>query len=482
MNNQRHGAPKLVSWLMAITIFVSPLAAFAQSTIKVPTVKSSLETDVKLGQEASAQVSRQMPLLNNREIEDYIEDIGRRLVRSLPQEFQHPQFRYSFQLVNARDINAFALPGGFTYVNRGLIEAARNEGELAGVMAHEIAHVALRHGVAQAEKAQKYQVGQVAGQILGAIVGGGLGSVIAQGSQLGIGAAFLRFSRDYETQADLLGAQMMARAGYDPRDLANMFRTIEREGGGSGGPEFLSSHPNPGNRYERINQEAALLRVDPNPTQNTARFSEVRSRLSSMGRAPSMSEISRGAGGGGSGGNYPRDERTSGSTRGGYSRRGGRVESPSSRFRTYTGGNLFRLSVPENWRESGGGDGGVTFTPEGAYVDNQFTHGLQAGVVRASGGDLRSATDQYVGSLLQSNAYLRQQGGQQRGSLDGRTALSTTLAGQSPITGEPEIVTIYTSMLRSGDLFYMIAVAPQSEHRSYQGAFQNILRSVQLAD
>ncbi|MCA1850502.1 MAG: M48 family metalloprotease, partial [Acidobacteria bacterium] len=236
---------------MAVAIFAMPLAALAQTRITAPSNKYK----------------------------------GRRLAAAIPSEFQHPEFRYSFDVVNARDINAFALPGGPMFVNRGMIEAARSEGEMAGVMAHEISHVALRHATAQATETQKYQIGSVLGQILGAVVGGTAGQVIGAGSQIGFGAGALKYSRKYETQADILGAQIMARAGYDPRDLANMFQTIERQGGGRSGPEWLSSHPNPGNRYQRINQEAALLRVSPsNAVQDTREFHNVQARLRSMGR------------------------------------------------------------------------------------------------------------------------------------------------------------------------------------------------------
>ncbi len=141
------------------------------------------------------------------------------------------------------------------FLNRGMIEASKNEAEMAGVMAHEISHVALRHGTAQATKGEKFQIGAIAGQVLGAIVGGTAGSVISQGSQFGLGTYFLKYGREYETQADILGAQIMARAGYDPRQMANMFKTIEAQGG-RGGPEWMSSHPNPGNRYNTINREA----------------------------------------------------------------------------------------------------------------------------------------------------------------------------------------------------------------------------------
>ena len=164
-------------------------------------------------------------------VTSYVEELGRRLVDGDPRDLQHPEFNYTFKVVNVREINAFALPGGPMFVNRGMIEAANTEGEVAGVMAHEISHVVLRHGTAQASKATKYQIGAIAGAIAGAIVGGGSAASIAQGTQFGLGTAFLRFGREYEKQADLEGAQIMARAGYDPRDMANMFKTIEKQGG-----------------------------------------------------------------------------------------------------------------------------------------------------------------------------------------------------------------------------------------------------------
>jgi predicted Zn-dependent protease len=139
------------------------------------------------------------------------------------------------------------------FVNRGMFDAAAVEAEVVGVMAHELSHVLLRHGTANISKAQNpwLQLGQIAGVVGGAMVGGSMGSAIAQGSQFGLGAMLLRYSRDFEKQADLLVAQIMARAGYDPRSLAHMFETIEKEAkssGGSGNPQWLSSHPNPGNR------------------------------------------------------------------------------------------------------------------------------------------------------------------------------------------------------------------------------------------
>jgi predicted Zn-dependent protease len=240
--------------------------------------------DVRLGRQAAAQAREQLPMLNDRATENLVERIGARLVAAVPARFRQPAFRYSFDVVNAREINAFALPGGPMFLNRGMLQAARTDDEVAGVMAHELSHVILRHGTLQAAKAQKFQLGAIAGQVLGSIVGGRKGQVIAQGSQIGLGTYFLKYGREYEREADLLGAQIMARAGYDPRQMANMFRTIQQQGGGQG-PEWLSDHPDPGNRYAAINREAATLRVAGSANTGPA-FESVRARLAHMSPAP----------------------------------------------------------------------------------------------------------------------------------------------------------------------------------------------------
>ncbi|HEX8847797.1 MAG TPA: M48 family metallopeptidase [Pyrinomonadaceae bacterium] len=470
VNIYRRAQTLLVS-LMAFALFAMPLAAFAQTQIRYHSNKYKVTDDVQVGRQAAAEAEQQFPLVRDSEIENYVENVGQRLVSAIPPEFQHPEFRYYFKVVNASDINAFALPGGPMYINRGMIQAARSEGEMAGVMAHELSHVALRHGTAQATKAQKYSILAGVAGIAGAILGG---PAVGQIGQAAVGTYFLKFSREYETEADLLGAQIMARAGYDPRDLANMFQTIQQQGG-SGGPEFLSSHPNPSNRYQRINQEAAMLRVD-NPIRESAEFNRAKQRLNGMGRAPTMSEIARSGqrypnqGGGGS--NYPEGNV------------GGRVAYPSSRYRTYNGGN-FSLSFPNNWRELGDNNS-VWFAPEGAYGQVQgqavFTHGVNVGVSQAQSNNLRQATDAFISSLAQGSGNLRQQGNYQRGTISGRNALAINLSNVNEATGRSEIVTVYTTLLRNGSLFYVIAVAPQNQYSSFSGAFRNVLSSIRLND
>jgi beta-barrel assembly-enhancing protease len=469
---------KLVSGL-ALILFLAPTAIRAQGTrIDMPKNRYTVEQDVQLGRQAANEIARQMPLLPDNSLADrYVESVGRKLVAAIPAQFRQPAFRYQFRVVNARDINAFALPGGPMFVYRGMIEAAKTEGEMAGVMAHELSHVVLRHGTAQATRQQsaKYQLPALGGAILGAIIGGNLGGIVAQGTQMGIGAYLLKYSREFESQADLLGAQIMARAGYDPRDLANMFQTIERESEGSGGPEWLSSHPDPGNRYEAINREADRLKINAGAGgPDLITFNRVQSDLKRMPQAQTMAEIEQQAArrSNAAGKRYPAESRIE-----------DRVESPASSYRSYTGSNLFRLNVPSNWEQFESQDS-VTFAPRGAYGNYRgqpvFTHGAVVGVVNTRTNNLERASDMYIGSLLQNNGYLEPQGRYLRASIGKRRALSISLEGNSPVTGRSEVVNVYTSMLRNGWLFYVINVAPRDDYDQYQRAFNDMIRSITI--
>jgi hypothetical protein len=468
-------ANKWLGRLMAIAIVMTPLAAFAQTKIVYHANKYKPSDDVKLGRQAAAEAEKQFPLLRDAEVNAYVENLGQRLVAAIPPEFQHPEFRYYFKVINARDINAFALPGGPMYVNRGMIEAARTEGEVAGVMAHELSHVALRHGTAQATKAQKYQTGAAVAGILGTIFGGpGLGQV----AQAPFALTFLKYSREYETEADMLGARIMANAGYDPKDLANMFRTIESQGGGGGG--FLSDHPSPANRYARINQEAQYLRIS-NVSRDNREFLAIKERLRGYPRAQTMAEIQRGGRRSSNQRNdYPNGDRTD------YpSAPLGRVEYPSTRFRSYTALGLVRLNVPDNWREISE-QGSVWYTPSGGYgsANGQtvFTHGTNVGLAQTNSRNLQQATNEFLNNLQQGSANLRARTGYQRTSIGNRDGLSISLSNTNEATGQPEVVNVVTTLLRNGELLYIISVAPQGDYNNYQSTFQNILRSVQLND
>jgi hypothetical protein len=466
----------------ALLLTVSAASVSAQTPITPDKNKYTPAQDVQIGREAAREVARELPLLNDSRVDSYVEGIGRDLVEAIPSQFQHPEFRYSFEVVNQAEINAFALPGGPMFLHRGMIEAAQEEGEVAGVMAHEIAHVALRHGTAQATKAQKFQIGAIAGQILGAIVGGTAGNVIAQGSNFGLGAYFLKYGREYEREADLLGAQIMARAGYDPRRMADMFRTIEQQSRGSGGPEWLSSHPNPGDRYDAITREASMLRVQGSPA-NAGDFAEIKGRLRGMSPAYTAEQIARAKANGG------RLPSGNGGTRNGdYPTRtaSGRVEPPSTREQSARVGNVMTVRVPSNWRQVGDSDS-VTFAPEGAYYRSEsgqtgFTHGVQMAVIPNESHDLQQATEELIDSLQRGNPQLRPTTNLQRDVIDGRTALSVEMRNVSDVTGRAERVSLSTVALRDGSLLYLIGVAPQDELSNYAGALRRVKQSIQLND
>jgi beta-barrel assembly-enhancing protease len=467
----------------SLLVAVAVSTASAQTQITADKNKYTPAQDVQVGREAAQEVVRELPMLNDDRIDDYVERIGERLVRAIPAQFQHPEFRYTFDVVNQREINAFALPGGPMFLHRGMIDAARSEGEVAGVMAHEISHVALRHGTAQATKAQKFQIGAVAGQILGAIVGGTAGSVIAQGSQFGLGTYFLKYSREYEREADLLGAQIMARAGYDPRRMADMFRTIEQQSKG-GGPEWLSDHPNPSNRYEAIQREASTLRIEGTaPSQ--AEFQNIKSRLNSLSPAYTAEQIARAKQ---QGRRLPGSSGT-GSTRDDVPVRAGnvRVSPPSDQYQRVTVGNFMRMQVPANWREVTSNNS-VTFAPDGAsYRGNNgssgFTHGLQIGVVPSEAHSHEEATEELIEGLIEGNPQIRRQSNSYvRENIGGRAALTTTLRNMSEVTGGMELVSVSTLPLRDGSLLYFIAVVPQEESSDYAAAFRRAKQTVELND
>jgi hypothetical protein len=278
---------------------------------------------------------------------------------------------------------------------------------------------------------------------------------------------FLRYSREYETQADILGAQIMARAGYDPNDLANMFRTIEQEGRSRGSgkpPEWLSSHPDPGNRYERIRTETRYLSVSKNPTKVTPEFLRVQQKLRSMPPARSLEDIQRG-------------NRNSKIYNGRYERN---VPLPSSRTATYYNNGIFSVNVPVNWEVVEESNNEVWFAPRGAYGKEGITHGAIIGISATSGQDLRRETQTFVNDLLRNNDYLRQRESFRRTTLLNREALSTLLEGRSPITKRIEIVNIFTTLLRDGNLFYVITVVPEDERTDYEQAFSRMLASIRL--
>ena len=185
-------------------------------------------------------------------------------------------------------------------------------------------------------------------------------------------------------------------------------------------------------------------------------------------------------------GQYPQDGSRYPQDNGRYPQGGGRPsrdrgDSPSSQYRTYSE-DVYSIAVPDNWREMRDNNE-VTFAPQGGYNQGQgITQGIIVGVTRAASRNLQQATDQYISSLTQENPNLQKQTDYQQGTVGGRNGLGVTLSNVSDITGRPEYVIVYTTLLRNGNMFYMVGVAPQDQFQRYQGDFQNILRSIQIND
>jgi Zn-dependent protease with chaperone function len=461
---------------LALRLFVLAASALAgtvlvaQTEIKLAKNKYTPQQDVELGLKAAAEVRKQYPLIQDQAIQRYLTTLGDRLVAVAPAQLNQSVYRYSFTPLNLKEINAFALPGGPMFVHRGMFDAAAGEGEVVGVMAHELSHVLLRHGTANATKAQNpwLQLGQIAGAVGGAVVGGSAGALISDGSQFGLGTLLLRYSREFEKQADLLGVQLMAKAGYDPRDLGHMFETISKDSKG-GGPQWLSSHPDPGNRTAYINKEAAALKIAARA--DTSGFAPTKSKFAGLPPAMTMAEVAkRGEAGGG---NAATNVGTPGQP----------VPAPSSQLKEVNGG-LFVANVPSNWTTLQS-EGVIKAVPQNGYGDFRgqtiFTYGVEFGVAKASSRDLQEATGTWLKAIAQGNPDLRVAGQQQYVKMSGRTALATPLTNPSPLGGNERIY-VYTTFLSSGNLFYYLTIAQEADAQSYQQTFVKIGNSIRIND
>src|SRR5262249_16369745 len=234
--------------------------------------------DIDMGKQSAAQIEKEINLITDRDITNYIATLGAQLVARTPNENKFP---FTFKVVDEKEINAFALPGGPVYVNRGAIEAADNEAQIAGVIGHEISHVILRHGTNQASKGQL--IGGIGGALGGILGGGALGQVASAGGALAANSVLLRYSRDAETQADLMGAQNLYDSGYAPRAMAEFFDKLAKEHKGTSVEQFFSNHPIPENRIAKVNTEITKIGPEPsNPKVDTPEFQRAKKSLLAM--------------------------------------------------------------------------------------------------------------------------------------------------------------------------------------------------------
>jgi predicted Zn-dependent protease len=240
----------------------------------------SPQQDIQLGKEAKAQVESQMPVIHDNTVNGYLTAIGKKLAAS-PHASDWP---FSFEGIYDKNINAFALPGGPMFVNTATITAADNEAQLAGVMAHEMSHVVLRHGTHQMTKQQFVQLpAMLAGNAMGNGILGALGKL---GVNLAANSVLLKYSRDAEAQADYNGALIMADAGYNPVEMARFFEKLESQGSEGRLAQFLSDHPTPGNRVKSVEQEIQQLPQKSYKEDITGQLSSIKNAVQHLTPPP----------------------------------------------------------------------------------------------------------------------------------------------------------------------------------------------------
>ena len=424
----------------------------------------SKEQDIAMGREYAQQVEQQFQVVQNKELTEYINRIGQRLVKQGGLE----EFPFFFKVVNDPSINAFALPGGPMFVHTGLIKAADNEAQIAGVLAHELSHVVLRHGTQQASKSQLIQLPAMIG---GAVMGGSLAGQLAQlGIGLGTNSVLLRFSRGAESDADLMGAYTMAKAGYNPIEMARFFEKLEAEMGGKGQgmmAQFMSDHPNPGNRVKAIEEQLPYMARGPFDTQegNLSGIKAVVEKLPAPPKKKAAPQVGQQGQGTETSSlpNAPKPQNLP----------------VSSTFKTYDSQG-FTISYPDNWTPSGTQQS-VTLAPKEGMVQTQIGYGAIVNSATPADGkvDLNRDTRTLLDGMVKQNSNMRLAGDSQTASIGGSPALVTKCSSDSPFAGTRETDVVVT-IDRGKMLVYLIFIAPEADYARLEPVFQQMTRSLKF--
>lgn len=457
------------------------------------------QQEITEGKKVEAQVYQQMPVLPDSDpVARYVRQLGAKLTAHAP-GYKWP---YNFHVVASDDINAFALPGGSIFVNLGTVQAAETEAQLAGVMAHEVSHVVMRHSTcnltAEQHKSLLYGLGSIASSIL---LGNGTAGQI---SQAVIGGAqsldFLHMSREDEKQADLLGAGILHDAGYDPRALPQFFETIQAKYG-SGGAQFLSDHPNPGNRTEYVNAEIATLTPLKNPIVTTTEFKRIHAEAMKEKALPAK-VIQSGAwrqsglyatGPGAGAGRVPMPASQQGqSGAAGSSQQGPAPRLSRSELGIGGGMTTFQssgisISYPQNWQKYGG-QGSVTLAPPNGATASGLAYGAVVAVAGVGQGhqitdsaSLQAATQALVQQLSQNNGGLEQIGQIRSTTVNGRAANIVELRGKSPVVQNGKQLAerdrVMTVARSDGNLDYVVFVCPEADVNLLNSTFNRMASS-----
>jgi Peptidase family M48 len=419
----------------------------------------SRHDDIQIGKENAAQIDKEVHLVHDPEVLRYVGDLGKKMASYAPDNAGYP---FSFKVINSGDINAFALPGGFIYVNRASIESAQDEAQLAGVISHEIGHVVMRHGTHEATQMAlaKYGLGILSGWL------GDNDSLSGQLAQLGIGlgvqSLFLRNSRSAESQADAVGTYMLYRAGYDPHALAQFFEIIEKKY-----PQktiqFFSDHPNPENRIKNVDLEIGELGPPKQYQTDNPEFEAVKRRLQAMPLPPKAQQQI------------------------GEASQPPSPPSPPSPTLVDYRGQGYTIRYPDNWAVKEG-DSMVTMAPKGGILsggdgDSAQAYGASISKYQPDGQNtsnwgLVEATQQLIETMRQANPNLRVLG-QTGKRLQAAPAFVTEIENDSPLQGQKERDWLITT--RAGQsMLFVIFVAPESDYEAYRPSFEAMLESLKV--
>ena len=463
--------------LLAFALIL-PLAAYSQKTpkqtdVKVQRTSLSRDQETQLGKQFAGQVEREMEVVHNAEVEKWLNQIGQNLAKT-PQANAYP---YYFKLVNDDSINAFALPGGPMYVHTGLLKAADSEGEVAGVLAHEMSHVALRHSAAQIGKQQTYgTLFQIVGLAAGTLTTDqngqcGLVCQITQaGTSLGENSLLMKFSRGYEKDADLNGARMMSSAGYDPIQLPQFFEKLTKTQGTAAEPKglalWMASHPATGSRIQYVSDDIKFYpkRDYKASTGDFARIKKIIATVPPPKPQPGkLIQAKQGA--------------------------TGRTNLPAG-MKDYPA-NGFSIGFPSTWQAGQAEPGGSLYmVPQGGVAKGQnggveLINGAmidyyvpQAG---ASTANLDASTKEFLDGLQKGDPNLKADK-PQRVQLGNKTALKTRLTTKTSVQQDPDQVVYLYTVARESGLWYSALAGQKSKMTDLEPTFTQMINSVQFPD
>lgn len=415
------------------------------------------DQDVAMGAEAVKEIEQQITLTNDPTLNKYINDIGNRLVAAIP----NPPFKFQFKVVNDPEINAFAVPGGFIYMNSGIVKNADNEGQVAAVMGHEIGHVMLRHSANQMSKAMLAQGLLMGAQVFGQMKGGWAGLAGQLGAPLGAQLVMMKFSRDHEKDADAYGARLMASAGWNPIEAARFFEKLEaltkgKNAGGVAG--WMSSHPPPDNRAKLLEEEILAFPGKKEFAYSTGDFSRAQQVSNSLAPAPKKQVQAQQQG------PAPQSQTVQG----------------FSAYRAKT----FEVSYPSAWKVAANpeAEGALLAPQEGVTQNGGIGFGVLIGVSPFTGRQpsLDSETQTLIQNL-QKEQQMQVNGQPQKRQVDGQPAYLTMMSSQSPLQGGGRELDMLVTVLRPNGLWHMILICPESAWNQQGPTFEKVVGSVRFA-